>query len=503
MEEKVIGDVELSIEEIIDIVLNNKCQIKLSDQAWNRVRRSSNFFDDIEVSGVPVYGVNRSFGDLVDFKVTSSHHSAMQNRLLLSHSVGIGEIFDIKISKLIFFLRINCFANGASGIKEKTLEKLINIYNKRVVPEVSSRGSLGASGDLSPLAHFASFFIGYGYGYINGERKSAKVILKELGIKEIDLQRKEGLSLVNGTAAMTAVGIYVYKEFNALLDFFFLGMALMMDSYKFSTSFLQTEAFNLKAHKGSMIVVNKLAKYLKVNGSNDTDKLQAVYSIRCVPFILSPVVESVEYLKSILDIESNSVNDNPIYLQNSESIYHGGHFHGAPVAFALDNLRLAISILSNLIDRQLDHILDSRKNPHSISPFLSYKPEEGYTGFAGAQYLLTSLTIENKHDSSSYSNLSMPTNGGNQDLVSLGLQSGLSALKMLERLKIIIYIYYLSAIQSYSLSAAKPTTQILQEIYEKFNVIIKFPYKEEEQFSEILSKIMNSKVLEEYFKEKI
>ena len=495
-EKSLIGDKFLSIEEVVEILDNGK-PINLDESAWDAVAESSDFFDEIEEKGVSCYGINHSFGDLIKFSVNVENQDVLQERLVLSHSVGVGKIFPPHLSKLILFLRIRCFGLGVSGIKPETIKKLIKIYNSGVSPEICMSGSLGASGDLSPLSQLGAFLIGHGYGLYNGNRVTAKSIFEDINVKPPRLTRKEGLSLINGTSAMTAVAIDLHRRLESLFRQFLVGMAQFVDCCNLSTGFLNEEGIMLKNHSGARHIVEALREYIPDEGklTHNKEKLQEVYSFRCVPYILNPVVDSLEYLKTVIEVELNSANDNPLYLKKGREIYHGGHFHGGSLAFALDQTRIAISLISGVIDRQLEHLFD-RKNEVNLSPFFSLGAEKGFTGFAGAQYLVTSLNIEINHSTNPYCNRSIPTNGGNQDFVSLGLQSGLLGIEMIEKLKIILYIYFLAGVQGFFLTKRKPNNPKVTAIFDKISGVCSFPYDDSVMFSEFLQKAIDSKVLE-------
>lgn len=491
-----IGKNNLSIDEILHIANSTDCRIEFHPNALQRMIESSDFFDKIEKERIPCYGINRGFGDLLEFEIKKNEQNNLQTRLVLSHAVGVGKAFDTQTTRLIFLLRLMTFATGATGIKPKTAQMMMKLFNAGAFPEIAQSGSLGASGDLSPLAQFASFFLGEGFGFFEGEKLPAKEIIQKVGVEPIHLSRKEGLSIINGTSAMTAVGISLKERLQECILLFMSGMSLFLETGRFNIEIFNEEAYLLKPYPGAKLFSRVLRNLLAETKSKDKfeTRLQDAYSLRCAPLIASPVFDAIDYLDSILTIEANAADDNPLFLKNQHIVFHGGHFHGGPLSFALDQARIAITIIANLIDRQLEYFFD-KKYSGNISPFFSFSPEKGHPGFAGLQYLATSLAIEIRHAALPFIIQTLPTNGGNQDYVSLGLQSGLSGIQMIEKLEIMIHIYYLAAMQGMALLNKEPLNHINKNIYKETAKIIELPYIDNVKLSNILMSFTDSKLL--------
>ncbi len=495
----VLDGKSLTFESIITHVRDPDSKVELSPASWRGVSNASLACDDIVKSNRPCYGVNLGFGEMVDIEIGQDHLEELQKSLIYTHAVGVNGTLSMEISRTIFLLRLNVLARGASGIRPNTMRSLVDLYNSGAYPEFHRSGSLGASGDLGPLAHLAAFAIGQGYGFYNGKRLRASRIFERLNLAPIRLARKEGLALINGTSAMLAIGIHAIDRIRRNLELMLLGMAFFLDGFRIPTGFLRLEAFDLKPHAGVRTIAEFLGSLGARSRSSDEEPiqpLQQVYSIRCVPMILGPLVETLRSVSTTLTTEANSVSDNPIFVGNDEYPYHGGHFHGAPVAVVLDQLRIAAVHLSGVIDRQLEFFLDRKRNPN-VNPFLAVSPEQGDCGFEGAQYLVTSLHIENKMLSNPYSALVLPANAGNQDYVSMGMQSALNTQQLAENLKYIVGVYLLAGMQVYKLNDVTPSRKVLESAVNVLSRGVTIPYRHDVLFSELIRAFADDKRYDE------
>ncbi len=476
-----IDGTSLTLESVNDHLRNRNAGVALTSEAWNRVKASSRCVDRIATRRERCYGVNTGFGDLSDYRISGKRLKQLQRNLVLSHAVGVKMALPVETSRLLFMLRLNCLARGVSGIRPRLLETLLALYNQQAYPEVYRAGSLGASGDLGPLSHLAAFVIGEGWGYLRGERLPARQIYRRLGLRVPVLSRKEGLSLINGTSAMLAIGVQAWTQMRENFAVSLGAIALALDCFRMPTEFLAASAFALKAHPGSIAIAAELAGLLRPRSGRTSvlrGQMQPVYSLRCAPFILGPLSESLDTCRRTLETEANSANDNPLCLPETESIYHGGHFHGAPVSVALDQLRVAAVHLTGVLDRQLEYFVDQRRGGRA-APFFSRSPRQGYCGFEGAQYLVTSLHAEAKMLANPFSPHTMPTNGGNQDYVSLGMQSALATLEMAENQRLVLSTYLLCIAQGYVLFKRRPQTDRLARLLAIVSEDVRLPYCDE------------------------
>lgn len=478
MNDLVLDGIDLTIEQIIAHVSDVNAKIELSKSSWQAIERSSQACDAIVDNKIPCYGINLGFGEMVDIEISPSHLQHLQKSLILSHAVGVKDALPESISQTIFLLRLNSLSKGASGIRRETMQSLVNLYNERAYPEIYRAGSLGASGDLGPLSHLAAFTIGEGWGYLKGERLRASEIFVRLNCKPLVLARKEGLAMINGTSAMLAIAVHAVHRLQLYLDMMLLGMAMFADSQQVPTDFLNASALHLKPHPGAVYIVdylNCLLKEVKLGDQSHNHLFQQVYSFRCVPFILAPFVESLKTTINTLTVEANAVSDNPIFIDGEDYPYHGGHFHGMPVSVTLDQLRIATVHLSGVMDRQLEFFIDRKRN-QGVNPFFALNPSKGHCGLEGVQYLVTSLHIENKALANPFSTMVLPANAGNQDYVSMGMQSALNTLEMAENLKYITGVYLFAALQAYSLNETGSSSKILTGAVASLSKDFSFPY---------------------------
>lgn len=475
----VLGESDLTIESLMAHLDDPDALVELSPPAWERVMRSSVFFDRIADQDRECYGINTNFGDLASYPIGSVDQVELQKRLVLSHAVGAGSPLPARISRAIFLLRLNSISRGASGILPETLERLLFLYNKKAYPEIFDVGSLGASGDLAPLAHLAAFVMGRGAGFLDGKRMSSERLHEELEVAPVVFARKEGLSLINGTSALTAVGAEALNDIRLYLNAAVLGMALLMDVVRLPLGFLAPEAFTLKPFGGAIRLARHLEHILGHSRPASEDfAVQAQYSFRCVPFILGPLIESLGAASQSVEIEMNAANDNPLFVEGLAIPYHGGHFHGSCVSVALDQLRIAAVHLTGVLDRQLDAVLDGKRAP-VLKPYLAVDVARGYCGMEGAQYLLTSLHVSNKALAQPRSIFTIPTNGNNQDYVSLGFHSALATRDMAENIRLSTAVYLVAVHQACALLNHRPTEGVLADTLRHLNAQLGGVYRDD------------------------
>lgn len=443
-----------------------------------------------------LYGTTTGVGALVDIDVNSESQSVFQRRLVMSHAVGAKEPLDDEVSRTVILLRLNCFARGASAVGWPVIESLLRLANTDIAPVLPRAGSLGASGDLAPLAHLAAFLLGEGWGRKDGRRLPARDLLASERIEPLVLGPKDGLALINGTSALSAAGLLAVADLAGALEAGLVAIALAFCAFDVSSSFLHSAAYELKPHPGAQFCAAYLRRLLADRRCSDAApaSAQSVYSLRCAPFILGPSVTSIRSAMDALEIEINSVNDNPLWLQGLGP-YHGGHFHGQCISVALDQLRVAIVHVSGVLDRQLEHLLDLRRGK-ARTPFLAVDPRLGHCGLEGAQYLVTSLHAENRYLSAPWSTTTCPTNSGNQDYVSLGLQSALACREMATNLRLQIAVHFLASMQALTLCGRSLVTKNLEGVRTLLQAHVPLPYRDDSPLSELVTPISDSRVLD-------
>jgi len=464
----------LRIADVVAIARGEQ-SARLDEAVLERVRASRAGLEALAERGTPIYGVNTGFGEMVHHWIEKDDGAALQENLLRSHCAGVGEIFNREEARAMMVARINSLARGYSAIRAEVLARLVDYVNLGITPAIPQVGSLGASGDLAPLAAMAITLTGEGYVLgRNGERVATKGVLQEKGIAPLKLKYKEGLSLINGTSAMTGLGCLIVERFRAQVRQAEIIAGLALEALQASTGAFMAAGHDLgKPHPGqiasaanlrtltegsqlaqsheSLAAAMRTASIDKASGGkSDTQVfMQKAYSLRCIPQILGAVRDTLEFCAGVVERELNSSNDNPLYFGGDE-VFHGGNFHGQHVAFAMDYLAIAATQVGVISERRLNRLL----NPHlnrALPEFLVSKNPGLRCGFAGAQYPATALVAENRTLCSPASIQSVPANGDNQDVVSMGLIAARNAKKIVDNTSYILAIELLAASQAVDL----------------------------------------------------
>ena len=476
---------DLTYKDIVAIGIGDK-KVELDSEALERCRASRRFLEESIKAKHITYGVNTSFGPMCNKIIDDSEIETLQVNLIMSHAAGLGDPILPYISLGILAVRLNTLVKGFSGVRTELLELMKDMINAGIAPYIPECGSVGASGDLVHLAHMALAVIGKGNVYINKQLCEAEQAFSEANLTPIKLGHKEGLALVNGTAAMTALSAFTIFGAEKALRIACVNAAFAMEIFGGIDDAFDTDLHEVKPHPGqleiSQIVKNlfKGSKNIiyregmheqirKQDPSDDTVfetdiNVQDVYSIRCTPQILAPVKETIDSVIRTVEIEANSSNDNPIIIPEKKKIIHGGNFHGQSISFAMDALSIAISTLCNLSERRINKLLDKNLNeglPEHLIP-----GTVGLTmGFMGAQYLATSSTAENRHLANPVSTHSISCNASNQDVVSMGTVAARKAFNIVSNSKHILTIEILADLQALSFRNADKLGHGTQRIY--------------------------------------
>ena len=414
-----IDGTNMNLNKIESIAYNNE-SVQIDPICFEKISKSveqvKSFVDHSDV----VYGVTTGFGALASVHINSSKSKELQRNIIVSHAAGVGEPLPIEVVRTMMLLRVNSLIKGYSGIRYETLQILIDFLNKGITPFVPSQGSVGASGDLAPLAHIAMAMLGEGKVYHKGTLKSAKSAMDEEHVHHFIPAQKEGLALLNGTQMMTSLLSNVLIRAYRLFEWTLISAASTLDALKASTSPFDKRIQELRPHPGQIYVAHKILNLL--NGSEIRDshkncgKVQDAYSLRAIPQVFGAVKDTLDYANTVLEREFNSVTDNPIIFEG-EAI-SGGNFHGEPIAFIADFVSIALTELSNITERRIDRLVNPLVS--SLPPFLA-KGEEGLnSGFMIWQYTAASLVSENKALSHPGSVDSIPTSAFQEDHVSMG-----------------------------------------------------------------------------------
>lgn len=457
---KVEHNKELLLSDIEAILQGEK--IAISDEAVNAVRESHEFLIDFSKDKV-IYGINTGLGPMAQYKVEDGKQADLQYNLIRSHSAGAGNKLPNTYVKAAMVSRLRSIIQGISGIHPSSVVLLAELINRDIYPFIPEHGGVGASGDLVQLAHLALILIGEGQVTYKDELRPTAEVFKEEGLKPIKVVLREGLSLINGTSVMTGIGLVSLLKAKNLLNWSLVSSALMNEIAESFDDHYSTELNSAKKHSGQNVIakslqhilsdsglITKREEYFYVNNIDDKifkKKVQEYYSLRCLPQILGPVYETILNAEKVLVEELNSVSDNPIIDVKTKSVYHGGNFHGDYISLEMDKLKLAITRLSMLSERQLNFILNPNLN-EKLPPFVNLGTLGLNLGIQGMQFTATSTTAENQTLSNSMYVHSIPNNSENQDIVSMGTNSALMTAKVIDNTFQVLAIHFIALIQA-------------------------------------------------------
>lgn len=419
MSKVVITGQDLTVEQIVAVCRENAV-VELSEESVKSVLESRKIVDDLIAEEKVVYGITTGFGKFSDVVISQDQCKELQKNLIITHAVGAGNPFSKDIARGIILLRVNNLAKGFSGIRLETLQTMIDMLNKGVTPIIPEKGSLGASGDLAPLSHMVLPMIGLGLAEYEGEVLPGDEAMKRAGIPTIELSAKEGLALNNGTQAMTSTGTLALYDALNLLKTADIAAALNFEAQNGVVDALDPRVHEVRPHSGQLATARNLRKLLE--GSKNTSRqgeirVQDAYSLRCCPQIHGASKDAVNYVRDHVDIEINSVTDNPIIFKDDRAGISGGNFHGQPMALSFDFLKIAESELANVSERRIERLVNPAYS--GLPAFLT--PNGGVnSGFMIVQYSAAALVSENKVLAHPASVDSIPSSAGQEDHVSMG-----------------------------------------------------------------------------------
>jgi histidine ammonia-lyase len=413
----------LTLSQIADVA-DGREDVKLSREATARAEASRRVIERIVEEGRTVYGVNTGFGKLSDVRVERSQLAELQLNLVRSHACGLGQPLSDRESRAMLLLRANVLARGFSGARPAVIEQLISMLNCGVTPVIPQKGSVGASGDLAPLAHLALVVVGEGEAFYDGHRLPGQEALKRAGIQPLQLEVKEGLALLNGTQAMAAVGGLALFEAERLTRLADVAGAMTLEALKGTPVAFDERIQDVRPHPGQVATAKHLRELLlsseirKSHLENDP-RVQDAYSLRCMPQVHGAVRSALKHACDVVEIESGSATDNPLVFTDTGEVLSGGNFHGAPVALVLDYAAIAITDLMSISERRIDRLVNPDLN-EDLPPFLT--PAPGITsGFMMMQVTAAALLNEAKVLAHPASVDNVPTDGGKEDHVSMGM----------------------------------------------------------------------------------
>ncbi|WP_321531599.1 aromatic amino acid ammonia-lyase [uncultured Desulfuromonas sp.] len=479
---------DLTVEQIIAVGVGD-LKVELDEQALQRCRDSRTFLEEAVNARHIIYGVNTSFGPMCNKIIDDNEIEALQVNLIRSHAAGLGDPLKPYIGLAVMLVRLNTLVKGYSGVRIELLEFMQWMINEGVAPYIPECGSVGASGDLIHLAHLALGIIGEGNVYYRDELRPAADVFAELGREPMRLSYKEGIALMNGTSAMTALAAFAIFGAKKLLRVSCVTGAFGIELFGGIDDAFDEDLHKIKPHPGQVEIAEIIRNLYRGSGNitlrenmhdqirgqhqeglvfETTINVQDVYSIRCTPQVLAPAAEMIESATRTVEVEANSSNDNPIIVPDKKKIIHGGNFHGQSIGFAMDALCISLSTLCNLSERRLNKLLDKNLNeglPEHLIPGTL-----GLTmGFMGSQYLATSTTAENRQLANPVSTNSISCNASNQDVVSMGTVAARKAFKQVSNAKHILTMEVLADMQALSFRNADRLGLGTSRIYAALN----------------------------------
>jgi histidine ammonia-lyase len=461
----VLSGNSLTLKEISDVIYTDQ-KVTASPDSLKKVEASRQAVENIVEQNKPVYGITTGFGKLSDVLVKGEDADELQLNLIHSHACGVGEPFPETVSRAMLLLRANTLLKGFSGVSRAVVDILIKLFNAGISPLIPQQGSLGASGDLVPLAHLALTLIGEGEVWYRGRKCSALEALRAEDITPIVLHAKDGLALINGTQAMTAMGVVAYLETEKLALQAELIAALTMEGLRGIIDAFDEDVHIARGYKEQIEVARRMRAILaqsRLTTRQGELRMQDAYSLRCIPQVLGATWQALGYVKEKLEIEINAATDNPLIFDNGGKVISGGNFHGQPIAFAMDFLKIAAAEMANISERRIERLVNPQLN--NLPAFLS--PEPGLqSGAMIMQYTAAALVSENKTLAHPASVDSIPSSANQEDHVSMGTIASRHAYQIIQNTRHVIAIELICALQAVELRGVDRMSPVTRKLWE-------------------------------------
>ncbi len=473
----------LTFEIISDIISTNK-KLTLSDEAKNNIIRCREYLDKKMASQKePIYGINTGFGSLCNVLIPDADLEQLQKNLVMSHACGTGDEVPQEIVKLMLLLKVQSLSYGKSAVQLQTVERLIDFYNHDILPIVYQQGSLGASGDLSPLAHLCLPLLGMGEVQYKGKKQNAGDVLKQLNLQSIQLKSKEGLALLNGTQFMSAYGVWCLLQTKRLSYQADVIGAISLEGFDGRIEPFKPHIHSIRPHKGQLQTAENMRTILEGSEiiKRKKEHVQDPYSFRCIPQVHGASKDTIEYCSTVFLTEINSVTDNPTVFPDEDEIISGGNFHGQPLALALDFLAIALAELGSISERRTYQLISGLRG---LPPFLVAKPGLN-SGFMIPQYTAASIVSQNKQLCTPASVDSIVSSNGQEDHVSMGANAATKCFKIVENLQRILAIEMLNASQALEFRRPLKSSPIIENIISDYRKQISFIDNDKIMFTEI------------------
>ncbi|WP_395076417.1 histidine ammonia-lyase [Flavobacterium sp.] len=456
----------ISIDDVNQIINQGKL-IALSDEVKLNIEKCCDYLDHKMLDNeTPIYGINTGFGSLYNVKISNENLSKLQENLVKSHACGIGNEVPQEIVKLMLFLKIQSLSYGYSGIQLQTVERLIDFYNHNILPIIYEMGSLGASGDLAPLAHLSLPLLGEGEVYFNGNKVDSSEVLKHFNWKPIVLKSKEGLALLNGTQFMSAYGVFSLIKISKLSYFADLIAAISLEGFDGRLEPFNELIHMVRPHKGQINTAKRVKEFLEDSQimAHPKKHVQDPYSFRCIPQVHGASKDVFDYATKVFKTEINSVTDNPNIFVESDLIISGGNFHGQPLALTLDFLGIAVAELGSISERRTYQLISGLRD---LPPFLVSNPGLN-SGFMIPQYTAASIVSQNKQLATPASIDSIVSSNGQEDHVSMGANAATKCLKIVENLERILAIELMNASQAIEFRRPLQSSKFIEMFLKSF-----------------------------------
>jgi len=468
----IINHGKLTFKAIFNLIKNGY-SIQLSDESKKRIETCRTYLDNKTANqDDPIYGINTGFGALYNQRISREDLGKLQENLVKSHACGLGDEVPKEVVKLMILLKIQSLSYGHSGVQLATVQRLIDFYNHNIIPVVYQLGSLGASGDLSPLAHMSLPLIGLGEVYDHGVRTTAAQALARREWEPIKLKSKEGLALLNGTQFMSAYGVYSLLKLFRLSELADIISAISLDAFDGRIEPFMHELHVIRHHKGQIQTAERMRLLLAGSEiiTREKEHVQDPYSFRCIPQVHGASKDSINYVSSVFSSEINAVTDNPTIFPELDVIVSGGNFHGQPLALALDNMAIAAAEWGNISERRTYQLLSGKRG---LPPFLVANPGLN-SGFMIPQYTAASIVNQNKQLCTPASVDSIESSQGQEDHVSMGANAATKGFKVVENLERILAIELFNAAQALDFRKPAKSSPFIEDFVKKYREKVAF-----------------------------
>jgi histidine ammonia-lyase len=465
-------------------ILDKNIKLTLSEESIDLISSCRSYLDrKLENNTTPIYGITTGFGSLHKKTISKDQLNKLQENLVMSHACGTGPVVKEEIVRLMLILKIHALSLGKSGVQVSTVQRLIDFFNEGVTPVVYEQGSLGASGDLAPLAHLVLPLLGMGEVIFQGKVYQSAVILQKFGWSAVELKSKEGLALLNGTQFMSAHGVYILGLAERLSQFADITSAISLEAYDGRPDPFFESIHAIRPHKGQIATAKAFRKMLEGSQiiSRNKPHVQDPYSFRCIPQVHGASKDAISYARSVITTEINSVTDNPTIFPEEDLIVSGGNFHGQPLALVFDYLAIALAELGSISERRVYRLISGQRD---LPEFLVANPGLN-SGFMIPQYTAASIVSQNKQLCTPTSVDSIPSSNEQEDHVSMGANGATRLLRVSENLERIIAIELFTAIQAIEFRRPLRSSDFLEEVVKEYRKTIPFMQDDKVMYTEI------------------